>query len=127
MKRILCILLAALMLVLLCSCADKKGEESKGDKAEETKTVEETGKVEEIATAPDQGDDKDDGPAEIGTLPIIFGDDEKKDDQQTDSGDSGSDTKTEPPSTTTKKPPTTTTKTPGNNSGVVETPIIPFN
>ena len=125
MKQLLCTLLAGFILLSLCSCADKKGKED-GEKktAEETKTV-----AEEILTAPEQGDE---GPTEIGTLPIIFGDeDEKKEDGNT-------------PPTTTKKPPVSTTKAPdkdkdkdedndvppllgGSDGTVVETPIIPFN
>ena len=134
MKRLLCLLLSALLLFFLCACADKKDKESDKGSTEETKTTEEiqTEKGEEIATA-----EKNDEPVEIGTLPIIFGDDEKTNGNgDSNTSDSNS---TSTPSTTTKKPTgnttatvTTTTKKsdPGTtlgSGGVVETPIIPFN
>ena len=133
MKRLLCLLLSAVLLISLCACAGKKDEGGKGS-SEEPKTAEktQTDKGEEVVTAPEKDKEKDDAPVEIGTLPIIF-EDGNNEQKENDGGSTPpTTTGTNTPTTTTKKPesankPTTTTKNPLNNSGVVETPIIPFN
>ena len=123
MKRLLCMLLAAFLIFLLCACADKKDDPKDGKDTEpsvtQTSEEKETDTPEEVVTAPDSGDSETEKPDVIGTLPIIFEEDKKED----SSGDT-------PPTTTTattKKPTVTTTAPQGNSSGVLETPIIPFN
>lgn len=122
MKRLICICLATLMLLMLCACGDKKQEEK--DKPDETQTLEEskTSVPEEIVTAPEDDGTEEKKPEELGTLPIIFGDDKNDEQKDGQTNTPGTDV---PKTSTTKKPPTTTTK--GNSSTVVETPIIPFN
>lgn len=135
MKRLFCLLLAATMLFALCACADKKGKEETKETEQAQQTTSESVETETdpesdlLVTAPD-----DDKPDEIGTLPIIFGDED-------DENDPPATSTTQKPGTTTTKKPTTTTKKPsgndendkddnpliGGNGNVVETPIIPFN
>ncbi len=130
MKRLLCLLLSAILLIFLCACAGKKDKDGKGS-SEDPKTAEETlTGGEEVATAPGQDDDKDEGPVEIGTLPIIFEDEKNEQNENEGSGSTPETTSgTNTPSTTTKKPETPKPETPKTSStkGVVETPIIPFN
>ena len=134
MKRLLCTLLAALVLLSLCACADKKGKDGKDDKKSD---AEQTVTQEEILTAPD----KKDPPTELGTLPIIFGDD---DEEKNEGNGQNSDNQNNDNSgnTSTQKPPATSSSASSgndnksdkndndNNTGsstVIETPIIPFN
>ena len=120
MKRLLCLLLSAVLLISLCACAGKKDEGGKGS-SEEPKTAEktQTDKGEEVVTAPEKDKEKDDAPVEIGTLPIIFedGNNEQKE------NDGGS---TPPTTTTTKKPESENKPTTTSKPGALETPIIPF-
>ena len=137
MKRLICLLLTALILFSICACSKKK-EEAKPKETEEQKATEtkQESVHENVVVDPADGENGD--ATEIGTLPIIFGD-------ETENTDGG--TETTPPTTTstsggtttppsTTKAPTSSTKAPttsssqsilGNSGTVVETPIIPFN
>lgn len=120
MKRIFCLLLAVLTIFALCACSDK--EKEKKSKNEETTEQTESKEAEEIVTAPDD----DTPPEEIGSLPIIFGDEDPDQPKQDDPDVPTTSSKT--PSTSSKAPSTSTPQNPIVGDGtVVETPIIPFN
>lgn len=137
MKRLICLLLVALMIFPLCACGKKKEDEKEKPAAGQTQTEEKAEtktepSAEEIVTAPEKNNEN---PEEIGTLPIIFDDQNKNENKDEDNGTKTPSTTTKKPSTTTKKPSTSSSanknETPpllgGNEGTVVETPIIPFN